>query len=127
MIRLPGDELLWQLEPALPLAKTLKMPDASQAALMSSMNGALEGPSVPQELLTMFGRLPASGFSPSRSVGSSIHCPDSIRASSLGQQPLAAIHLAPGATPIWFSPPSSPIIVPIVWVPWLNWRSMSHG
>ncbi len=28
------------------------------------------------------------------------------------------IHFAPGATPIWFAPPSSPTIVPIVCVPW---------
>ena len=28
------------------------------------------------------------------------------------------IHLAPGAIPIWFPAPSSPITVPMVWVPW---------
>ena len=66
----------------------------------------------------------ASGFSPLRSVGSSIHSPDSMRAVSLGQQPLAAIHRAPGATPIWLPAPSSPTIVPIVCVPW---PLPSHG
>ncbi len=34
-------------------------------------------------------------------------------------QPLAAIHFASGATPIWLPKPSSPIIVPMVCVPWL--------
>src|SRR3990170_76560 len=29
------------------------------------------------------------------------------------------IHFAPGATPIWLPAPSSPTIVPMVWVPWL--------
>jgi len=28
------------------------------------------------------------------------------------------IHLAPGAIPIWLPIPSSPIAVPVVWVPW---------
>ena len=28
------------------------------------------------------------------------------------------IHFAPGATPIWFPEPSSPIEVPVVWLPW---------
>jgi hypothetical protein len=28
------------------------------------------------------------------------------------------IHFAPGAMPIWFPAPSSPIIVPVVWEPW---------
>jgi hypothetical protein len=37
---------------------------------------------------------------------------------------LAAIHLAPGATPIWLAPPSSPTIVPMVCVPW---ALLSHG
>ncbi len=44
----------------------------------------------------------------------------------LDSQPLAVIHFACGATPIWFGPgsPSSPTIVPIVCVPWLT---LSHG
>ena len=29
-----------------------------------------------------------------------------------------AIHFAPGAIPIWLVPPSSPIAVPVVWLPW---------
>ena len=49
------------------------MPEAAQAAWMSSMNGSLDGIWLPHELLMMFGRLLASGFCPSRSVGSSIH------------------------------------------------------
>src|SRR5882757_6685201 len=94
------------------------MPEAVQASVTSSMNGSFEGAVLPQELLMTFGRLLASGFCPARLVGSSIHWPELISASSLGQQPFAAIHLTPGATPIWLPAPSSPAIVPIVWVPW---------
>ena len=93
------------------------MPEFSQASSMSSMNGSLDGSVEPHELLMMLGRLLASGFWLSRSVGSSIHWPEAISAASLGQQPLAAIHLALGATPTWLPAPSSPTIVPIVWVP----------
>jgi hypothetical protein len=32
------------------------------------------------------------------------------------------IHFAPGATPIWLPAPSSPTVVPAVWVPW-PWSS----
>jgi len=32
------------------------------------------------------------------------------------------IHFAPGAMPIWLAPPSSPTMVPMVWVPW-PWSS----
>src|SRR3954451_9079604 len=102
----------------LPFAHAPKMPDAVQALVTSSMNGSLEGEVVPHELLMTFGRLLASGFWPARLVGSSIHWPELISAASLGQQPLAAIHLTPGATPTWLPAPSSPAIVPIVWVPW---------
>ena len=35
--------------------------------------------------------------------------------SSMLRQP---IHFAPGAIPIWLPAPSSPIAVPVVWVPW---------
>src|SRR6478609_11064314 len=124
MVRLPGDPLVWHAGPLLPLEKLPKIPDAAQAASTSSMNGSLLGSSVPQELLMMSGRLLTSGFSPSRSVGASIHSPDAISASSEGQQPLAVIHFAPGATPIWLLPPSLPTMVPIVWVPC---SSTSHG
>ncbi len=36
------------------------------------------------------------------------------------------IHRAAGAMPIWFVPPSSPTIVPAVWVPW-PWSSHGSG
>ena len=36
----------------------------------------------------------------------------------------ASIHFAAGATPIWLAPPSSPTMVPMVWVPW---PKVSHG
>src|SRR6478609_5337760 len=124
MVRLPGDPLVWHAGPLLPLEKLPKIPDAAQAASTSSMNGSLLGSSVPQELLMMSGRLLTSGFAPARSVGASIHWPEEISASSEGQQPLAVIHFAPGATPTLLAAPSSPTIVPIVWVPW---PSLSHG
>src|SRR5207247_1194363 len=85
--------------------------------------------SLPHELLTMFGRRSGRGFWPLRSVGASTHWPEASSAAvehELDSQPFAAIHLACGATPIWFVPgsPSSPTIVPIVCVPW---PLLSHG
>src|SRR5215510_5036738 len=104
MIRLPGEPLELQPSvPLLPLANMPKMPEAFHAAVISSMNGSFDGAVLPHELLMMFGRLLASGFCPLRSVGSSIHWPEEIRAWSLGQQPFAVIHLTSGATPIWFA------------------------
>src|SRR6201991_3700960 len=100
MVRLPGEPLVAQSGPLLPLDQVPKMPDAFQAISMSSMNGSLLGSIVPHELLTMFGRLVMSGFSSSRRVGASIHWPDAMSAASVGQQPLASIQFAPGATPI---------------------------
>src|SRR4051794_31636042 len=73
LTRLPGEPLVWQFGPLLPLDHMPKIPDAVQALVTSSMNGSFDGAVVPHELLMMFGRLPASGFAPSRSVGSSIH------------------------------------------------------
>ena len=123
LARLPGEPLVWQDGPLLPLDQTPKMPEAVQASVTSSMNGSLDGAVVPHELLMMLGRLLASGFCPLRSVGSSIHCPEEISAASDGQHPFAAIHLTSGATPIWLAP-SAPAMVPMVCVPW---PSVSHG
>src|SRR6266511_4119894 len=67
------------------------------------------------------------GFAPLRSVGAITHWPaasSEVSEQLLTSQPLAAIHLAPGATPTWLPAPSSPTIVPMVWVPWLL---LSHG
>ena len=112
-----------QAGPLLPFEKAGKMPAAIQAWTSGWKNGSPEPP--PHELLTMSGRRSGRGFWPLRSVGARIHCPDEISAVSR-QQPLARIHFACGATPIWFVPgsPSSPTIVPIVCVPWV---SVSHG
>src|SRR6476661_8800022 len=77
----------------------------------------------------MSGRRFGRGFWPLRSVGATMNWPDD-RSACVEQlfvsQPLAAIHVACGATPIWFVPgsPSSPTIVPIVCVPW---PLLSHG
>ena len=43
MIRLPGEPLVWQAGPLLPLDQVPKMPEAAQASSMSSMNGSLLG------------------------------------------------------------------------------------
>jgi len=64
---------------------------------------------------------------PLRSVGAAIHwaaASSDVSVQVLTSQPLAAIHLAPGATPTWFAPPSLPTIVPMVCVPW---SLLSHG
>ncbi len=75
----------------------------------------------------MCGARSGRGFWPFASVGATIHWPEASSEASeqeLDSQPLAAIHFAPGATPILLAPPSSPTIVPIVWVPW---SLLSHG
>ncbi|OPZ60461.1 MAG: hypothetical protein BWY88_00486 [Synergistetes bacterium ADurb.Bin520] len=61
-----------------------------------------------------------SGFCPARFVGAAIHWALERRAASVQSEvlhPRAAIHRAPGATPMEFPPPS-PTMVPMVWVPW---------
>src|SRR2546422_4137964 len=81
----------------------------------------------PQELFTTWGRRSGRGFPPFKSVGARIHWAEAVRAAaeqSLVSQPLAAIHWARGATPIWLAPPSSPIMVPMVCVPC---PLLSHG
>src|SRR5215204_5550992 len=101
------------------------MPDARQAVTVARYQ--VSPPPPPQELLTMFGRRSGRGLAPPRSVGARIHWPEASRAASeqvLVSQPFAAIHRAPGATPIWLPAPSSPSMVPIVWLPWLL---LSHG
>src|SRR5687767_15037665 len=101
------------------------MPAATHARTASWYQGLPPPP--PHELFTTLGRRSGLGLAPDRSVGASIHCAEASSAPSEHQfssQPLAVIHCAPGATPIWFSPPSSPTIVPIVWVPC---PLLSHG
>src|SRR5207244_6509976 len=92
---------------------------------------AYNGPAVPppHELLPMYVLKSTRGLLPFRSVVAMTHWPDAISASTVQEddsQPLAAIHFACGATPIWFAPgsPSSPTMVPIVCVPC---ASVSHG
>ena len=105
--------------PELPLENTGKIPAATQLWTVAWYHGSEVAPP-PQELFTMCGRRSGSGLLPSRSVGATIHCPDDSSADweqLLDSHPLAAIQVAPGATPIWFSPPSLPRMVPMVWVP----------
>ena len=101
------------------------MPAARQASIVS-LNQS-RPPAPPQELFTMFGRCAGSAPVPSSRVGASIHWPERSSAASvqvLVSQPLAAIHRARGATPMWLSTPSTPTMVPMVWVPW---SLLSHG
>src|SRR5262245_6914939 len=108
-----------------PFEKTGKMPEATQALTMSLNVGSTKSP--PHELLITCGRRSVRGFLPPKLVGASIHWPEASRADpeqEVSSQPLAAIHFAAGATPIWLPMPSSPTIVPIVWVPW---PLLSHG
>ena len=61
------------------------------------------------------GRWSGSAFCPLRSVGARKNWKHSVYVAgvplpwSMFRQP---IHLAPGATPIWFAPPSSPTVGP---------------
>src|SRR5262245_31981474 len=101
------------------------MPEARQARTMSVYQASPPPP--PHELLTVSGRRSGRGFKPAKSVGARMNCPAESREPSEQvrfSQPLAAIQRAWGATPIWSPAPSSPTIVPIVWVPW-PW--LSHG
>ncbi|GAA3508391.1 hypothetical protein GCM10023075_67740 [Streptosporangium album] len=68
----------------------------------------------------MSGARSGRGLAPFRSVGASTHCPAARSETSeqlLVAQPLAAIHVAPGATPTVLAP-SLPAMAPMVWVPW---------
>ena len=73
-----------------------------------------------QELLVMSGAMVGSGSPPPILVGAKNHCMHSMY---LAGEPVLAsmlrqpIHFAPGAIPIWLPIPSSPIIVPVVWLP----------
>ena len=81
----------------------------------------------------MSGRLDGSGFSPLRSVGARMNWPDDrseVSVQPKSSQPLAAIHWAPGATPVSGVKgpgPSPPTIVPIVCVPWATLSQGSPG
>src|SRR5206468_12466104 len=94
------------------------MPAALQLCTYVRYQGSPPPP--PQELFTTSG-------GPWPPPGATIHCAQAVSA-ALAQEfvahPLHEIHFAPGATPIWFDTPSSPIIVPIVWVPC---PLLSHG
>src|SRR4051812_21681104 len=95
------------------------MPAATHASTVSEYQ--VSPPPPPHELFTMLGARSGRGLLPLRSVGATTHSPEASSAVSeqlLVSQPLAAIHLAPGATPVWFAPPSLPTMVPMVWVPW---------
>src|SRR5690606_17322505 len=120
-----GELAVLQPGPELPAENTGKMPAFRQALMVAWYQVSPRPP--PHELFTMSGALDGSAFWPLRSVGATIHCPADSRwllEQELVPQPLAAIHFAPGATPIWLLPPPSPTMVPMVWVPW---PLLSHG
>ena len=64
---------------------------------------------------------PGAGSGRSNRSARASSAPHAIRVASVQLpvgSPSHAIQRAPGATPIWLAPPSSPTIVPIVCVPW---------
>src|SRR5437763_17069381 len=106
------------------------MMPAAACASTAACNVSKEQPSEAghsQELLVMSGALVGSGLPPPIWVGARNH---SIHSMYLAGVPALAsmlrqpIHFAPGAIPIWLPVPSSPIIVPVVWLPL---ASSSHG
>src|SRR5436309_8654764 len=109
--------------PSLPAETAMKVP-AARTLSTAVCRLPTEHPSSGgqrYELPIAFGRFDGSGFAPFRSVGArknwrhSMYVLGRPTPSSMFRQ---AIHLAPGATPIWFPAPSSPTAVPIVCVPW---------
>src|SRR4051812_27990877 len=108
----PGDWAVSQFGPVLPLANAGKMPAASQARTVSRYHVSPCPP--PHEELTTSACRSGLGLLPARSVGAITHCPEArseVLEHELDSHPLAAIHFAPGATPIWLPAPSSPTIV----------------
>src|SRR5262249_12724559 len=111
---------------------------AAACASTAACNVSAEHPSEgghSHELFVMSGALVGSGSFSLIRVGARNHCMHSIyRAgvpvlASMLRQP---IHFAPGAIPIWLPMPSSPIIVPVVWLPWElssqgKGESLPHG
>src|SRR5690606_6371939 len=100
------------------------MPAALQPSLTPSYQLSYEVPQSPHELLTTSAC--SAGFGvpvPLVGYGASTHWPDSSRPASgapvppPAPKPMHAIHVASGATPIWLEPPSSPTMVPMVWLP----------
>src|SRR4051812_12150896 len=124
-----GSVTLPQPEPELPADASTNMPAAwvlstivcSVVAAHPSLVGQ------PQLSFITWGRLVGSGLLPLRSVGAIKNWKHSVYVEgvpvpwSMLRQP---IHLAPGATPPWLPAPSSPAVVPVVWVP-CPWSS--HG
>src|SRR5690606_26311725 len=120
----PGELAVLQPGPELPAENIGKMPAAIQALMVAWYQVSPRPP--PHELFTTSGAIDGVGV-PLASVGAAIHWPAASRwalEQEVLAQPLAAIHWAPGATPIWLVPPSSPTMVPMVWVPW---PLLSHG
>src|SRR5262245_37501451 len=97
---------------------------ASTAACNVSTEQPFSGPQ-PQELLVISGALvgspwlgsPPTGYGARKNSMHSMHLAGEVEFAgpSIMRQ---AIHFAPGAIPIWLPAPSSPIMVPVVWLPW---------
>src|SRR2546421_6671810 len=101
----PGVPVVPHDGPALPLEKAGKMPAATQESTIWLYHGS-RAPE-PQELFTTSGARSGRGLRPDRSVGATIHWPaasSAAREQENDSQPLAAIQVAPGATPIWSAP-----------------------
>src|SRR5262245_37810696 len=119
-----GSDTVEHEGPLLPADDTIMMP-AARCASTAAWSVPGEQPSFgghPHELLVMSGAFdgsPCAGVPPigygarNHSMHSRYRAGVPVPLSML-RQPM---NVAPGATPIWFVPPSSPIAVPIVCVP----------
>ena len=124
-----GSETVLQLGPPAVTVASTKIPAAwAFSVIVRSVSGAQPWPGRHcQLLLITCGRRAGFGFWPSRSVGAMKNWKHSVYVAGVPtpwfmlRQP---IHFAPGATPIWFPASSSPIEVPVVWLPW---PLSSHG
>ena len=115
---LAGLTLLAPAGPLFPAANTGVMPAATSAARSASNSRLQPGTPWSHELLTICGASAVLGL-PS---GSSVHCNARwillVVALPRSLKILAAIHFAPGATPIAVPPCAPPTITLIVHVPW---------
>ncbi len=110
--------------PELPAEKTGTMP-AARRAVTASISESWAQPSWEieqnQELLTATGARSGFGLWPSRFQGAIMNSRHVTYVSGVPKPEEFIdrhdIHWAPGATPIWFAPPSSPTMVPAVCVP----------
>jgi len=111
--KLPGEPTVPADGPSLPLENTGTMPAATQACTSGRYSGWL-GAEAPHELLTTSGR--AAGSPPGASIHWNAAWMPLVEAPPPSLKILAAIQVAPGATPTT-SPGGPPTMVPATCVP----------